>query len=189
MHAFVLRGEASLAYRSPPGRPTKLSKSQRDELHHHLLAGPEEAGYPTACWTAVLVADLIQERFQVRYHPRSLPSLLNQLGFSYQKAKFRAAAADDEAALQWLEETWPAIVRGAQEKQALIFFGDEASFAQWGTLGYSWALKGSQPIVKTSGIRKAYRVFGMLDCFGGQGHDHGLKEGKFTSAPYREFLD
>jgi transposase len=188
LHAFVQRGEASLAYRCPPGRPAKLSRCQRQELLAWILAGPEAAGYPTACWTAVLIADLLRERFRVRYHPRYIPHLLDQLGLSYQKAKFSAAGADDEAALVWLEETWPAIVRLAQERHALVFFGDEATFAQWGSLGYTWALKGIQPIVKTSGIRKAYRVFGVLDCFGGRFLYRGLEEAKFTSDTYQAFL-
>jgi transposase len=108
---------------------------------------------------------------------------------SYQKAKFSAAGADAEAALVWLEETWPEIVRVAQAKQALVLFGDEASFAQWGTLGHTWALKGCQPIVTTSGIRKAYRVFGVLDCFGGRFYSRGLAEEKFDSTTYQAFLE
>jgi transposase len=70
LHAFVHRGETSLAYRRPAGRPPKLRRCQRDDLLGWILAGPEAAGDPTACWTAVLIADLIQERFHVRYHPR-----------------------------------------------------------------------------------------------------------------------
>ena len=102
--------------------------------------------------------------------------------------KFSAAGADAEAALVWLEETWSEIVRVAQDKQALVLFGDEASFAQWGTLGYTWALKGCQPIVTTSGIRKAYRVFGVLDCFGGRFYHRGLADDKFNSTTYKDFL-
>jgi transposase len=132
-HAVVHRGEARLASRSPSGRPANLTKSQRDELRAPVLAGPEAAGYPTACWTAVLIADLIRERFHVTYHARCVPHLLDPLGLSYQKAKFSVAAGDGEAALGWLEETWPEIVRLAQDEQALLLFGDEASFAQWGS--------------------------------------------------------
>jgi transposase len=82
LHAFVQRGAASLAYQSPPGRRPKRSKSQREELLHCVLAGPEAAGYPTACWTAVLIAELIQTRFQVSDHPRYIPHLLDHLGLS-----------------------------------------------------------------------------------------------------------
>jgi transposase len=79
------------------------------------------------------------------------------------------------------------ILKQAQEKQAIILFGDEASFAQWGSLSYTWSPRGVQPTVKTSGIRRAYRVFGLLDPFGGKLYQRGL-EGKFNSDTYSDFL-
>ena len=33
----------------------------------------------------------------------------------------------------WEQQTWPGIVRLAQAKDAMILFGDEAGFAQWGS--------------------------------------------------------
>jgi hypothetical protein len=129
-----------LADRPPPGRPPKRAKGQRQDLRQLLLAGHEDAGSPTACWTAVLSADLIPGRFHLTYHPRYVPHVRDHLGLSDQEAKFGAAAAADEAALLWLAETGPAIVRVAQAKHALILFGDEASFAPGGTLGSRGAL-------------------------------------------------
>jgi transposase len=188
LHTFVLHGVVSLVERPRPGRPAKLTPVQRAELRQLLVNGSEAAGYTSACWTAGMIADLIHHRFQVAYAPRYVCHLLDQLGFSYQKGKFTADHLNDEAALVWLEETWPEILRLARAKQAVILFGDEASFAQWGSLGYTWALKGVQPTVKTSGVRKAYRVFGLLDCFGGALYFQGL-EGKFNSASYQAFLE
>jgi hypothetical protein len=127
-------------------------------------------------------------RFKVDYAPRSLCHLLDRLGFSDQKAQFTADPLNDAAALRWLAETWPEILRVAQEKHAVILVGDEASFAQWGSLGFPWARKGVQPAVKTRGLRKAYRVFGLLDCFGVKPFFHGLA-GKFNSDSYRAFRE
>jgi hypothetical protein len=45
--------------------------------------------------------------------------------------------------------------------------GDEASFAQWGSLSYTWAPKGEQPAVRPSGKRKGDKVFGLSDYFSG----------------------
>ena len=50
----------------------------------------------------------------------------------------------------------------------MILFGDEASFAQGGSLSYTWAPKGEQPTVKTSGKRKGYKVFGLIDFGSGR---------------------
>jgi len=186
-HAFIAEGVASLLYRPRAGRPAKLTVSQRRDLKEIVLEGPEAAGYASGCWTSGMIADLIKLRFRVDYAPRYVCHLLGVLGLSFQRGRFTSDHLNDEAALVWLEETWPAIVRQAQEKKARILFGDEASFAQWGSLGYTWALKGVQPTVQTSGIRRAYRVFGLLDCFGGTLIERGL-EGKFNSETYQDFL-
>jgi transposase len=188
VHAFLLRGVASLFYQAWPGRPAKLTGNQRQELKGLVLAGPEAAGYSSAGWTSGMIADLIHLRFGVEYAPRYVCHLLGLLGLSFQRGRFTSDHLNDEAALLWLEETWPTILRQAKEKKAVILFGDEASFAQWGTIGYPWALKGVQPTVKTSGIRKAYRVFGLLDCFGGTLDQQGLEGKKFNSESYATFL-
>jgi transposase len=187
VHAFIAEGVDSLFYPPRAGRPAKLTRNQRQELKEVVLAGPEAAGYSSACWTSGMIADLIRLRFRVDYAPRYVCHLLGLLGLSFQRGRFTSDHLNDEAALLWLEETWPTILRQAQEKHALILFGDEASFAQWGSLGYTWALKGVQPTVKTSGIRKAYRVFGLLDCFGGTLYQRGLV-GKFNADTYTDFL-
>jgi transposase len=187
LHAFILQGVASLFYCSSTGRPPKLTESQRKTLRGLVAAGPEAAGYESACWSAAMITDLIKLRFKVDYNPRYVSHLLRTLGFSFQKARFTADHLNDHEAILWLEETWPEILRLAKAKQAIIVFGDEASFAQWGSLSYTWAPIGVQPTVKTSGIRKAYRVFGLLDCFGGKLYQRGL-EGKFNSETYADFL-
>lgn len=187
VHAFLLQGVDSLFYHPRAGRPAKLTVSQRKELKEVVLAGPEAAGYSSGCWTSGMIADLIKLRFRVEYAPRYVCHLLGVLGLSFQRGRFTSEHLNAEAALIWLEETWPTILRQAKEKNALILFGDESSFAQWGTIGYTWALKGVQPTVKTSGIRRAYRVFGLLDCFGGTLFQRGL-EGKFNSDTYQDFL-
>ncbi|ETX09333.1 MAG: hypothetical protein ETSY2_00060 [Candidatus Entotheonella gemina] len=33
----------------------------------------------------------------------------------------------------------------------MLLFGDEASFAQWGSLSYTWAPKGQQPDLMSEG--------------------------------------
>jgi transposase len=187
VHAFIGNGLDSLAYNKPPGRPPKLTRTQRKELSALITAGPEAAGYTSGCWTANLLQDLILRRFKVAYHPHYVCALLQQLGFSFQKARFVSDHLDEEARRQWREETWPQIQRLAQDKQALILFGDEASFAQWGSLAYTWGPKGHQPTVKTSGKRRAYKVFGLIDYRSGRFFSRGQVE-RFNSQSYAAFL-
>ena len=187
VNAFLWRGVASLAYQKPAGRPPKLTKTQRKELAALIKAGPEAAGYTTACWSAVLIQDLVLRIFGVEYHPHYLCTLLDQMGFSFQKARFISDHLNEIARVVWEQETWPAIVRLAQEKDAMILFGDEAGFAQWGSLSYTWAPKGEQPLVKTCGKRKAYKVMGLIDYRSGRFFWQGQTE-RFTSGTYADFL-
>jgi transposase len=166
--AFIRKGVDSLSYKRPSGRPPKLTKTQRKELADWITAGPEAAGYTSACWTTPMLCDLILTRFGVEYHPHYLCELLDELGFSFQEARFVSDHLDEATRQHWLTETWPEIRQVAQEKHAMISFGDEASFAQWGSLSYTWARKGQQPTVKTNGKRKGYKVFGLIDFVSGR---------------------
>lgn len=187
LRALLVAGMASLAYRRPPGRPPKLTKTQRKELADAVTAGPLAAGYPTGCWTTVLIVDWIERHFGVEYHPHYVAQLLRNLGFSFQKARFVSDHLDEAARRIWQEETWPTILRLGKERKALVLFGDEASFAQWGSLSYTWGPKGQQPLVKTSGRRKSYKVFGLIDYFSGRFFYKG-DTGRFTADSYTAFL-
>jgi len=186
--AFLVAGLDSLVYHRPPGRPAKLTGTQKTRLRTLLLAGPEAAGYPTAAWNGPLVQDLIQREFGVLYNVHYVSDLLHNLGFSYQKARFVSDHLNETARTQWLQQEWPRIAAAAQERGAGLLFGDEASFAQWGSLGYTWAPRGQQPVVKTTGRRKGYKVWGLLEWFSGRIFYRG-QEGRFTAKSYIEFLE
>jgi transposase len=185
--AFMQHGVAALKYGAKRGRKAKLSQAQLVTLTQKLLAGPTECGYKSGMWSGVLVAELIEREFKQHYHPRYVPSLLRELGFSYQKACFISDHLDPLRRTEWLESEWPGLVKEAREQKALLLFGDEASFAQWGSLSYTWAIRGHQPVVATTGIRKAYKVFGLLDYFTGELFYSGHTE-RFNATSYCEFL-
>ena len=190
--AFILKGLDSLVYKRPPGRPPKLTKTQRKELAELIDAGSEEAGYDCGCWDTSLIQDLIQNRFGVEYTPHYIAQLLKNMGYSYQRARFVSGHIDDEEVVKerevWMETTWPNLLRLAKEKNAMILFGDECSFAQWGSLSYTWSRKGHQPTVKTSGKRKAYKIFGFIDYFTGA-FFYKAHTGRFNSASYQAFVE
>jgi len=187
LQAIILEGVSGLWYRTPPGRPAKLTPTQKEQLKEKLAAGPERAGYATGCGNTALIQDLIYREFGVLYNVHYLSTLLANLGYSYQKARFVSDHLDEERRRVWREETWPAIVRRAQTCGAMLLFGDEASFAQWGSLGYTWAPKGQQPLVKTCGRRKAYKVFGLIDYVSGRFFSRTQTE-RFTAQTYCDFL-
>ena len=178
----------SLLARKSPGRPPKLTASQKQRLCELISAGPEAAGYATGCWNSALIQDLIQREFARLYNAHYLSELLSSLGFSYQKARFVSDHLDEQRRQYWLTVEWPAIVQAAQQRDALLLFGDEASFAQWGSLGYTWAVTGQQPVIKTCGKRKGYKVFGLIDYRSGRVFYRGQTE-RFTAERYCAFLN
>ena len=106
---------------------------------------------------------------------------------SYQKAKFELNKADSKARKKWMEEDWPKLQKLAKKKDAKIFFEDESSFAMWGSLAYTWAPKGVQPTVKTSGNRESYKVFGAIEYHSGKLIYQG-EQGKLNANSYIKFL-
>jgi len=188
LKALLVEGIASLKPNWRGGRARKLTEGQRRQLREWLQAGPQAAGHPTGCWSALVVQDLIQREFGVLYNAHYLAEMLKGLGFSYQKARFVSDHLDEVNRFVWLKEVFPAFKQQAQAAGGLLLFGAEASFAQWGSLSSTWAVRGQQPLVATSGQRRGYKVFGLIEFFSGRLFYQGI-EGKFNAASYISFLN
>jgi transposase len=184
---FILRGLASLVRRKSPGRPSRLKGGEKKRLGEMLDAGPEAAGYPGACWRSPMIQDLIYREFGKFFSVKYIAELLKNMGFSYQKAKFESDHLDEEKRERWLKDVWPEILTLSRRRNAVILFGDEASFPMWGSLSRTWSRKGCQPTVKTSGKRKGYKVFGLIRYHDGKFYASGT-EGRFNSDSYVDFV-
>lgn len=153
------------------GRKAKLSGAQKQALYELVVVGPQANGFDCGVWTSAMLVELIWRRWGVCYNPRYLSSLLAKLGLSYQKARFISDRQGDpnyeQARREWVEETWPALLKQAQAQGAVILFADEVSFALWGSLSRTWAPCGQQPVVKTAGRRKGMKLFGAIEFFTG----------------------
>ena len=185
--AFILTRLESLGYQPGGGRKAKLTPTQKKRLCTLLDAGPQAAGFDTACWNSVLIRVVIEREFGVLYNRYYVCELLRNLGYSFQKARFVSDHLDEAKRQAWITQEWPQILKAAQKRKAMILFGDEASFPQWGSLSYTWAKRGEQPTVPTSGKRKGYKVFGLIEYFSGR-FFYQAHEGKFTSDSYQAFL-
>jgi transposase len=188
LQAFLMLGLNSLRRSHGGGRKAKLTPTQKKRLCQLIDAGPKAAGFDTACWSALLLRQLMDREFGVLYNRFYVCELLRNLGYSFQKARFVSDHLEEAKRREWVTQEWPKLLKKAKRGRALLLFGDEASFPQWGTLSYTWARRGEQPTVKTCGKRKAYKVFGLIEFFSGRLFYQGI-EGKFTSASYQAFLE
>jgi transposase len=184
---YILYGLAGLYRGKYSGRPSRLTKKQKRELYLAIDRGPSSAGYIGNCWRSPMIQELIYTRFGVFYSVKYIAQLLRNMGFSFQKAKFESDHLDEEKRKEWIKKTFPDILAEAKKKNAYLLFGDEASFPQWGTLGYTWARKGKQPTIKTCGKRKGYKVFGLIDVFTGK-FFYKCQEERLNSETYAIFL-
>lgn len=184
---FLVRRMESLKRRTYSGRPSRLTGKQKKRLAEIIDAGPEAAGYPGACWRSPMVQDLIYREFGKSYSVKYIAELLRNMGFSYQKARFESDHLDEEKRARWLNEVWPEILQLSLKKNAVILFGDEASFPMWGSLSHTWSRRGCQPTVKTSGKRKGYKVFGLIRYDNGKFYASGTEE-RFNSNSYVDFV-
>ena len=187
MRRLLVQGLHGLQRKKSPGRPPKLTKAQKHALAALIEAGPVQAGFASACWRSPMIQQLIYARFGVFYNVFYIAQLLKNLGFSYQKAAFVSDHLNEEKRYTWCTTTWPQILQLVNAQAALLLFGDEASFPQWGTLSYPWARRGHQPMVKTSGKRKGYKVFGVIEYFTGRFWYQGQQE-RLNSEAYMAFL-
>ncbi len=142
---FMRGGLQSLHYHYKGGRPPKLSLRQQKTLTQLLDSGPQACGFEEGCWNSALVQELIKLKFEVDYHVQYVSALLHKLGYSFQKAERISDYLDPQRRQEWREQTWPSLLAEARRLNGLILFGDEASFAQWGSLGYTWARVGQTP--------------------------------------------
>lgn len=96
-----------------PGRPNRLSGSQRQRLLSALKRGAYAYGYAEDYWTLERIAHLIWDLFQVRYRSSSVWYVLQRLDWSCQKPQRRSLARDEQAIAHWKHYVWPQIKKVA----------------------------------------------------------------------------
>ena len=97
-----LYGKEGLLEGHRSGRPTGLSREDRERLCDILDSGPVVYGLETGIWTSPLVGQVIEEEFGQRYHAGHVRKLLRQLGYSMQRPTTRLVQADAEQHRKWV---------------------------------------------------------------------------------------
>ncbi|GJD51129.1 IS630 family transposase ISGdi5 [Methylobacterium crusticola] len=82
VHRFNARGPDGLIGRSAKGSPPRLSPEQQADVAHLVEAGPDPAVHGVVRWRRQDLREVIVARFGVRYHARTIGTILHKLGFS-----------------------------------------------------------------------------------------------------------
>lgn len=116
------KGIRGLRRRKAEGSQSKLNSLQKQKLKCLLDRGALANGFPTDRWTLERVRQLIQQKFEVGYHPNYLNRLLRGLGFSPQKPLPQAMEQEKELVRAWLQRDWPRIkkIAAARRKNRVL---------------------------------------------------------------------
>jgi len=111
------QGAEALRHTPPPGKPARLTQTQKEQLFEALVAGAETYGFTGQLWTSKRVAWLIQFKFGVKYHRAHVSRLLRQeLNWSVQKPVEKATQRDEAAIEKWRTERWPELKKKPRRK-------------------------------------------------------------------------
>ena len=109
VYNWKARGTGEEAALQKPGPESRLTPRQGQRLLGMLERGAAAHGWRSDLWTGRRIAALIERKWGVRYHFKSIPRLLAGWGWSWQKPARQAAERDEAATRRWRAEAWPRI--------------------------------------------------------------------------------
>ena len=147
----MARQTDGLAAQPPSGAKRRLGEARLTELEQLLSKGATVYGFPNELWTAARVAQLIQRRFGVTYHPEHVRKLLKQrLNYSSHKPQQRARQRNDKEVERWKADEFPRILREAFRRGAHIAFLDESGFMLQPLVRRTLAPRGLRVVMRCS---------------------------------------
>ncbi len=97
VNLFNNGGIDALKPRSPPGRPSRLTKAQKELLKTDVLTDPRSLGYEFSNWEGKSVAYHVKKRFGVKLGVRAAQKLLHSLSFTLQRPRYKFPKANAES--------------------------------------------------------------------------------------------
>lgn len=149
------------------GRPLKLSGAKLQWIFRTVVTkNPLQLRFSFALWTREMVKELIERKYGIKLSAVSVGRLFKKLGLSCQKPLMRAFQQDPVIVQQWIEEEYPKIKQLARQQKADIYFEDEAGIRSDHHVGTTWGMKGTTPVVKTTGARFSVNMISAITSKG-----------------------
>jgi len=98
------------------GRPTRLTQEHREKLLDIVDSGPAAYGLNTGVWTSPIIAQVIEDEFDVNYHAGHVRKVLKNLGLSVQRPTATLASADPKKQNKWVRYTQPNLKKKPKKK-------------------------------------------------------------------------
>jgi len=151
-------GFESLRAIKQPGRPGKLSEEQKEEIKSAIMKDPLSEGYST--WDGRSLSDFIMKKYGIEYSVRASQKLFRSLGFALIRPQTYPSKDEPNDDLRNAFKNKIAEISGNQEY--IVVFQDEVHFTVQATIARKWALKGSEPQVKSYPGRQKISYSGTI---------------------------
>jgi transposase len=149
------------------GRPKKLDgKALKWIFDTVSTKSPLQMKFSFALWTSKMIGQMIYKKYKVQLSKASVCRLLNQLGLTPQKPVWKAYQQKSEEVQRWLKKEYPSIRSLAKKMKGEVYFSDEAGVRSDFHSGTTWAIKGENPQVKSTGARFGLNMISAVNAQG-----------------------
>lgn len=156
-----LAGELEGLGSDKPGPDRTTTDEEMRRLVSEIVAHyrPPDFGYLRSSWSSRLLADAIEEMSERSPHPSTLRRLLDELGFSWKRARPTLHKADPDKAekLEAIDEACEAC-----DSHTATFFVDEVAIELNPKIGFGWSKVGEQAAIETPGRNQKTYIAGAL---------------------------
>jgi transposase len=98
------------------GRNKKLMNDKFEKLKDIIESGPVAYGLNTGIWTSIIIKQIIEEEFDIIYHPGHVRKILKQLGFSVQRPTIKLGNAEIKKKNKWIRYEYPNLKKKKKKK-------------------------------------------------------------------------
>ncbi len=184
---YACCGFQALGHKPKPGRHPCLSHDPMQMILETLRdKSPDQLQFEFACRSLQIVRPGTLDQFPVQLSLATVRRVLRRLGLTPQRPQFRSYQQNAVAVRTWIEETYPALARHAQEQGALLLLADEAGRTSPSHRGTPWGPRGRTPVVQPTGER--FRL-NRLSASSPSGEIYSrIHAGTATAATLEQFL-
>jgi transposase len=134
VHRYNAQGLAGLHDRSHPGPKPRLTAEQMTELGAIVEQGPDPERDGIVRWRRVDLQAVIERRFDVKLHERSVGKVLRRLGFAHLSVRPKHPSSDPEvqaafkkASASWCRRSYPSTPSANRSRSGLPMKPESAS--------------------------------------------------------------
>lgn len=156
-----------LAVSKVRGRPqNKLSPEQSAWMKHHMTQHtPKQLGLQGDWWTPPLAQALALQQFQIKLGESTVYTYLHRWGFRPRVPLQRAVQRDPKKIQEWVDTTWPGLVKRLAEGARLVFL-DESQAREDHVQPKVWSATSERPVMKVSGKRGRVNIISAVQMEG-----------------------